>query len=201
MSISNDHYYGFVNRFLVENQVTWLECAACSLIWTTMLVYYLEDPYGHLMNEPLGCPEARTKIRGNLFSFSMPWEDIESSCQQAEKHCKKVGHGFLRKAQKELGLPHSEGTLALLVNVHIVNGDKSLSEHLKGLTMRVAVLSRLIEILRASGYPGYEEKGINSSFRVSERLNERYIKKYGYASFTPEAVKEVVHIHKAKKNL
>ena len=30
MSISNDHYYGFVNRFLVENQVTWLECAACS---------------------------------------------------------------------------------------------------------------------------------------------------------------------------
>ena len=74
MSISNDHYYGFVNRFLVENQVTWLECAACSLIWTTMLVYYLEDPYGHLMKEPLGSPEARSKIRGNLFSFSMPWE-------------------------------------------------------------------------------------------------------------------------------
>ena len=30
-------------------------------------------------------------------------------------------------------------------------------------------------------------------------MNERYIKKYGYASFTPGAVKEVVHIHKAKK--
>ena len=54
----------------------------------------------------------------------MPWEDIESFCQQAEKHPKNVGHGFLRKAQKELGLPHSESTLALLVNVHIVNGDK-----------------------------------------------------------------------------
>ena len=140
---------------LVKNEVTWLERAACSLIWSTMLVYYSENPYGHLMNEPLGRPEARTKIRGNLFS-SMPWEDIETCCQQAEKHSKHVGHGFLRKAQKELGLPHSESTLALLVNVHIVNGDKSLSEHLKGLTMRVTVLQRRIEILRASGYPGYD---------------------------------------------
>ena len=96
--------------------------------------------------------------------------DIESCCQQGEKHSKNVGHGFLRQAQKELGLPHSEGTLALLVNIHIVSGDKSLSEHLKGLTMRVAVLQRLIEILRASGYPGYNEKGFNSSSRVSERL-------------------------------
>ena len=66
--------------------------------------------------------------------------------------------------------------------------------------MRVTVLQRLIEILRASGYPGYDEKGINSSSRVSERLNERYIKKYGYATFTPEAVKEVVHVHKANKD-
>ena len=49
----------------------------------------------------------------------------------------------------------------MLVNVHIVSGDTSLSEHLKGLTMRVAVLQRLLDILRGSGYPGYDEKGIN----------------------------------------
>ena len=55
------------------------------------------------------------------------------------------------KVQKELGLPHSEVTLVLLVNVLIVSGDISLSEHLKGLTMRVAVLQRLLEILRGSG--------------------------------------------------
>ena len=56
MSISNDHYYGHVNRFIVENNVTWLECAATCLIWSTMLVYYLEAAHGHLMKVPLGKP-------------------------------------------------------------------------------------------------------------------------------------------------
>ena len=39
MSVANDHYYGYVDRFLVENKVTWLECAAASVCWSTMLVY------------------------------------------------------------------------------------------------------------------------------------------------------------------
>ena len=86
MSLSNDHYYGHVNRYMVEHSVTWLECAASCMIWSTMLVYYLEDPYGHLMDVKMGMPEARTKVRGNLFSFSMPWEDIEKCCHQAVLH-------------------------------------------------------------------------------------------------------------------
>ena len=43
MSLSNDHYYGHVNRFMVENEVTWLECAAPCMVWSTILVYYLES--------------------------------------------------------------------------------------------------------------------------------------------------------------
>ena len=46
-SLSNDHYYGYVDRFLGEEQVAWLECAAASVCWSAMLVYYLEDPFGH----------------------------------------------------------------------------------------------------------------------------------------------------------
>ena len=97
MSLSNDHYYGHVNRFLVENAVTWLECAAASVCWSTMLVYYLEDPYGHLMDEVMGQAQGRTKVRGNLFSFTMPWEDIEQCCRRshicswgrASLHCQR----------------------------------------------------------------------------------------------------------------
>ena len=40
MSLSNDHYYGHVNRCLVENAVAWLEVAASCMVWSTMLVYY-----------------------------------------------------------------------------------------------------------------------------------------------------------------
>ena len=157
MSLSNDHYYGYVHSFLVDQQVTWLECAASSVCWSTMLVYYLEDPYGHLMKEEMGNPQGRTQVKGNLFSFNMPWEDIEKCCHRASEHAASKDHW--PALQQELGLPHSEDTLAMLVNVHIRGGSKDLTMHLKGLTMRVAVVQELIAILRRSGYPGYEVQG------------------------------------------
>ena len=89
MSVSNDHYYGHVHEYLEKNKVTWLECAACCTVWSTMLVYYLEAPYGHLMQETMGNPEGRTRVKGNLFSFSMPWEDIEKCCRRASEHANK----------------------------------------------------------------------------------------------------------------
>ena len=72
MSVANDHYYGYADKYLVANKVTWLECAAASVCWSTMLVYCLEVPFGHLMSDEMGCAQARTRVRGNLLSFSMP---------------------------------------------------------------------------------------------------------------------------------
>ena len=60
MSLGNDHYYDHIDRFIVESSVTWLEGAACCMAWRTMLVYYLEAPYGNLIDVPLGKPEGRT---------------------------------------------------------------------------------------------------------------------------------------------
>ena len=105
----------------------------------------------------------------------------------------------LQKLQQELGVPHSEETLALLVNVHLVGGNKDLSEHLSGLTLRVGVVQRLIDILRASGWPGYEPDGINAADKVARRLHERYRQVYGEATFTPQAVAEAVRVHEKTK--
>ena len=63
MSLANDHYYGYVHRYIVETEVTWLECAAASVCWSTMLVFYLEEPHGHLMNEVMaGCQGSGTCV-------------------------------------------------------------------------------------------------------------------------------------------
>ena len=72
MSLSNDHYYGHVSRYIVENNVTWLECAACCTVWSTMLIYYLEASYGNPIDVPVAKPKARTQVKGNLFIFAMP---------------------------------------------------------------------------------------------------------------------------------
>ena len=143
----------------------------------------------HLLNVPFGQPEGRTQMKGNLFSFTMPWEDIEKCCWEAALNAKNLSADRLRVLQEHLGIPHSEETLAMLVSVSIVGGSKDLALHLKGLTLRIPVLRQLIHIMRVSGYPGYANDGLNSFDRVAKRLNDRYTSKYaerfGEASFTP----------------
>ena len=99
-----------------------------------------------------------------------------------------------------MGLPHSEDTLALLVNVRIAGRNKDLAEHLKGLTMRVRVIQDLIDILRCTGYPGYDKHGVNAPDKVATRLHERYTSKYGTAQFTPGAVMDAVHLLDKQKS-
>jgi len=170
MSLANDHYYGYVNWLLVTKRVTWLECAAASLFWSTILVYYLEKPYGHLMLERMDGAQVRTECRGNLFSFAMPWEDIEKCCAAAMAKAPKLERAELEQNRKQLRVPHGEDILASLLNVHVVGGAKDLAEHLEGATMRPDVVTELIEILRRSGYPGYEETGLITTAAVGQRI-------------------------------
>ena len=139
MSYTNDHFYGHVNKILVQRNVTWLECAAASICWSTILVYYMEDPYGHLMGERMGSAQGRTHVRGNL-SFNMPWHDIEQCCAQAMKAAEPPHRDRLKDRMNNVALPHDEATLAHFVHVHIKGGSKDLATHLSGLTMRVAVV-------------------------------------------------------------
>ena len=69
-----------------------------------------------------------------------------------------------------------------------------MADHLKGLTLGVAVVDNLIKIMRASGYPGYSEGGINSSAQVAQRLKEHYTDIYGVASFSPAAIQKYISI-------
>ena len=118
MAFANDNYYGYALKLLVEKRITWLECAAASLVWTTIMVYYLEAPYGHLMLEEMEGARARTSARGNLFSVELPWEDVEQRCKDAEAAWKTAKSAAFNSCQ----LPHDENVLATLVNVHIVGG-------------------------------------------------------------------------------
>ena len=140
MALTNDHYYGYVRKFLVENNVTWLECAASSIFWTTLMIYYLEDPFGHLMGEKMGQAQSRAQVRGNLFSFSMPWEEIARCCTEVLRSSGQESQEAIAKLQAEMGLPHSEETLATLVHVQIRCGSKDLAMHLRGLTMRADIV-------------------------------------------------------------
>ena len=192
-AIANDNYYGYVCKLLTEKSVTWLECAAASLCWSTILVYYLEEPYGHLMLESMEGAQARIQVRGNLFSFSMPWEDIENACLEALRAsgCPGVSESPLtpEEGRRRVALPHNEDLLATLLNIHIVGGSVDLALHIEGATIRPRVVAQLIAQLRRSGYPGYEAE-VNEQQHVEERLHRMYTSKYGEGPFMPTKIKE-----------
>jgi len=184
MALANDNYYGYALKLLVEKRITWLECAAASLVWTTIMVYYLEAPYGHLMLEEMEGAQARTAARGSLFSFELPWDDVSKRCKEAET----AWHTAAQAARQSCALPHDEDVLATLVNVHIVGGSVQTVTELEGATMRTAVVLALIAELRNSGYPGYRGK-FNSDAAVRERCHALY-GEYGEEPFVPSKVRE-----------
>ena len=76
MVLANDNMWGYPSDIIVRYKVRWIEMAIVLPVWTTMMVYYVEGDYGHLMEEQHGKVQDRTAFKGHCFSFVMPWEDI-----------------------------------------------------------------------------------------------------------------------------
>ena len=94
------------------------------------MVYYLEHPYGHLMQDIMGNAEGRTKVKGNLFSFPMPWGEVRRCCEDLLQQGEEVRAAAQAQLKANTNIPHSEETLALLVSVKIVSGEADIASKL-----------------------------------------------------------------------
>eukprot|EP00435_Cladocopium_sp_Y103_P017701 s2018_g4.t1 len=75
-ALCNDNWCGYPLALLYTHRVRWIEAAVASPVWTSVVSYYIEADHGHLMQEELHRSDHRLAIRGNVSSFSLPWEDI-----------------------------------------------------------------------------------------------------------------------------
>ena len=138
MALGNNNYIGYVSPTLVQCKVRFIEVAIVCLVWTSLICFYLEEERGHLMKEGMHAARHRMGVRGNNFSFLMPWEDIMDSLR-------RVGH------TKELPVPHSPEVLAHVVRLYMeIGGDDAevakFSKEIKVHTHVVLTLGRgLIE--------------------------------------------------------
>ena len=73
VALGQDLFWGFTTELIYKYQVRWIEMAAIMPLWTHMIVYYVEGNEGHVMNEITGELQWRTAVRGQCFSFVMPW--------------------------------------------------------------------------------------------------------------------------------
>ena len=65
MALANDNMWGYVTAIIARYKVRWIKMAAIHPCWTSMIVYYVEGDYGHLMKERIGREDARTAVRGH----------------------------------------------------------------------------------------------------------------------------------------
>ena len=79
--LANDNFIGYVDQYIVDKKVTWLEATIACPIFSGLVTYYVEgtaSERGHLMEEALARPQRAWAVRGNLFSFLLPWESVMS---------------------------------------------------------------------------------------------------------------------------
>ena len=88
-ALANDNFIGYPHKFLVENKVTWLESTIAGPVFSGLVTYYIEGPPSdrhHMMESAVGKPERARAVRGNLFSFLLPWEEVMAQLfQQIEQ--------------------------------------------------------------------------------------------------------------------
>ena len=164
MALVNDNMWGYTTSLLVKYKVTWIEVAAVMPIWTTMMVYYVEGDYGHLMNEYMQKPRWRTKVRGHCFSFVMPWETILRDLNQYEK------------TNKFLELPRDEECLSYMCRIQLKVAGRDFHQHLKQVCLRPFVLVLLLYELIENGHPALSDSlpAAVLKERVVKAVEEKY---------------------------
>ena len=157
MALANDNWYDYAPAFIYQWKVLFLEVVAAVLVWTTMIVYYLEEDQGHLMTEDLQQPQYRTGARGKAFSYFMPWEDIMKSLRNV---CSDLELSML---------PHDEDTLARLVGLQLRSHSTEVTKFLKQGRLRAHVVLKLLSLSIERDHPGFRGEGSAEDLRRQMR--------------------------------
>ena len=136
-ALANDNFIGYAHIFLVEHNVTWLEATIAGPVFSGLVTYYIEGnatQRGHMMETAVGKPERAWGVRGNLFSFLLPWEKV------MEQLFKKVEAGDLSD------WPLDRWEASKVVRVRLVRGPEQILDKCRDLHVRSWVIRRLAHI-------------------------------------------------------
>ena len=171
MALGQDTFFGYTTDLLVKYKVRWIEIAAVMPMWTNMIAYYVEGHAGHLMNAEVGKAEWRSNVKGQCFSFIMPWAQLIREFKQ-------------RCAEDDLlQLPRSEHTLQYLFRIHLKVAGQSFTEELQQVRLRPWVLCRLLEWLwtqRPDLFPRKSQEQRDFIAEIKQRVATLYPEKDGH---------------------
>ena len=140
-SLANDNFFGFALDIVYKYKVRYIECAAASPLFTALITYYVEGDKGHMLNVRQHKPQRAYAVRGNVYSFHMPWEDIAAKL------------GAITGEEAIEALPHDEHALSHMVLFSLRVGDvQELNKWLPMARLRPHVVLQLLFSLVDAGF-------------------------------------------------
>ena len=197
-ALANDNFIGYMQRFFLTENVTWLEATIACPFFTGMVAYYIEAPQRrHLMEEPVAQPEAQYGIRGNVFSNLMDWEGTHAKLKEVTSN----GNLTLDKWP----IAPSEAVQLARVQVRFVRGPDAILNKFKQLKIRAEIVKKvsylyiekhLCGLLNAKGAADIQAKyaGISLEMALRAHVDARMTEHYPedkYPSATGAVPKEM----------
>ena len=136
-ALANDNFIGYVHRYIIENRVTWLEATIACPVFSGLVTYYIEGDAterGHMMADPLAKPQRAWAVRGNIFSFLLPWEKVMAQLSKC----------FLTGDFRDW--PLDQSTVCELVRVRIVRAMKDPKTHYRELRVRSQIVKGMANL-------------------------------------------------------
>ena len=141
----NDNWYGYVQKWIFEQNVTWMEKLVSSPYWTGMTLFSISrhgnrPSARHKMTDALYKNDARSFFKGQIFSAPMDWADIMQQIQELEQN------------ETRIALPITGQLLSSRVHLLITSGLVELNKHIREVTVRRDIVVRLIQMHRDTGH-------------------------------------------------
>ncbi len=132
IGLINDNWYGYVENWIYEAEVTRMEKTMASPYWTGLMLYCIgmHQPKRktHLFENPLYQAKGRIAFKGQMFSAPMDWRNVMQQVQALENK------------ETQIALPITGEILATRVRVFLSSGEVDVNEIIKQATVRKNVV-------------------------------------------------------------
>ena len=148
-SLGNDNWYGYIQDWIYQVGVTWMEKTVATPYWTGLTLFTVRQrgkkrKHRHLLHDAMYQADARVAFKGQVFTAPFDWKHMQEQFQRLEQE------------DTLISLPHSGEVLASMVKLQISSGLVCLNKHIKHATVRRNVVVQLIRMFKDSGHPDYQ---------------------------------------------
>ena len=194
MALCNDNFWGYTTDVISKYQVRWIESAIVLPCWTSMICYYVEGDYGHLMTEEVGKKRWRTVVKGSCYSFRMPWEDILESLEE-------------NISSDMVNIPRDEECVKYMLRLHLKIGGVDVTQHLRQVHVRPFVLLLLLDYLIDQNHEVFHGKGKAQLLKqkMRDKVNFEYPETEGHLPLEerngalPPSIQKILEEHDEQK--